>query len=80
MSSITIVSDAPNCGITYDRHYGDRNSFIIHATGLKPLTVGLLGEFSTTVLTSGLYYKTIMIVIMTIISDATIWIVTYDRD
>jgi hypothetical protein len=28
-----IVSDAPNCGITYDRHYDDRNSFIIEATG-----------------------------------------------
>ncbi len=28
-----IVSDAPNCGITYDRHYDDRNSFIIQATG-----------------------------------------------
>ncbi len=27
MSSITIVSDAPNCGVTYDRHYDDRNSF-----------------------------------------------------
>jgi hypothetical protein len=32
VSSITIVSDAPNCGITYDRHYDDRNSFIIQAT------------------------------------------------
>jgi len=28
-----IVSDAPNCGVTYDRHYDDRNSFIIQATG-----------------------------------------------
>jgi len=27
-----IVSDGPNCGITYDRHYDDRNSFIIQAT------------------------------------------------
>ncbi len=27
-----IVSDAPNCGITYDCHYDDRNSFIIQAT------------------------------------------------
>ncbi len=26
----------------------------------------------------GLYYKTITVVIMTIISDATIWSVTYD--
>ncbi len=32
MSSITIVSDAPNCGIAYDRHYDNRNSFIIQAT------------------------------------------------
>ncbi len=32
MSSITIVSDAPNCGVTYDRHYDDRNSFITQAT------------------------------------------------
>jgi hypothetical protein len=31
-SSITIVSDAPNCGVTYYRHYDDRNSFIIQAT------------------------------------------------
>jgi hypothetical protein len=28
--------------------------------------------------TSGLYIKTIMIVIMTIVSDATIWSVTFD--
>jgi hypothetical protein len=27
---------------------------------------------------SGLYYKTIMIIIMTIVSDATIWSVTFD--
>jgi hypothetical protein len=31
VSSITIVSEAPNCGIPYDRHYGDHNSFIIQA-------------------------------------------------
>ncbi len=30
--SITIISDAPNCGITYNCHYDDRNSFIIQAT------------------------------------------------
>jgi hypothetical protein len=30
-----IVSDAQNCGITYDHHYNDPNSFIIQATGLK---------------------------------------------
>ncbi len=28
-----IVSDAPNCGVTYNRHYDDRNSVIIQATG-----------------------------------------------
>jgi len=28
----------------------------------------------------GLYYKTITIIIMMIISDATIWSVTYDRN
>jgi hypothetical protein len=28
-----IVSDAPNCGITYDRQSDNRNSFIIQATG-----------------------------------------------
>jgi hypothetical protein len=29
---------------------------------------------------SGLYYKTITIVIMTIVSDATVWSLTYDRN
>jgi len=24
-------SDAPNCSVTYDHHYDDRNSFIIQA-------------------------------------------------
>jgi hypothetical protein len=28
-----IVSDAPNCGVTYDRHYDNHNSFIIQARG-----------------------------------------------
>jgi hypothetical protein len=27
-----IVSDAPNCGVTYDRHNDDHNSFITQAT------------------------------------------------
>jgi len=27
-----IVSDTPNCGITYDHHYDDCNSFIVQAT------------------------------------------------
>jgi hypothetical protein len=25
-------NDAPNCGVTYNCHYDDRNGFIIHAT------------------------------------------------
>jgi hypothetical protein len=29
---------------------------------------------------SGLYYKTITIVTLTIVSDATIWSITYDRN
>ncbi len=32
MSSITIISDAPNCGVTYDGQSDDRNSYIIQAT------------------------------------------------
>jgi hypothetical protein len=32
--SITIVSDAPNCGVTYDCQSDDHNSFVIQATGL----------------------------------------------
>jgi hypothetical protein len=27
-----VKSDAPNCSVTYDRHYDGRNSFIIQAT------------------------------------------------
>jgi hypothetical protein len=38
-SSITTVSDAPNCSVTYDRHYDDRNSFIIQATWWYKMTV-----------------------------------------
>jgi hypothetical protein len=36
VSSITIVGDAPNCGVTYDHHYDDCNSFIIQATDHFP--------------------------------------------
>jgi ribosomal protein L16 Arg81 hydroxylase len=44
-------SDAPNCSVTYDRHYDDRNSFIIQATGqtlhrrahLQPKNLTMLG-------------------------------------
>ncbi len=32
MLSITIISGVPNCGVTHNRHYDDRNSFIIQAT------------------------------------------------
>ncbi len=31
--SITVISDTPDCGITYDPHYDDCNSFVIQATG-----------------------------------------------
>jgi hypothetical protein len=37
VSSITIVSDAPNCGITYERLFDDHNSFIIQAIGVVKL-------------------------------------------
>jgi hypothetical protein len=47
------LSDAPNCGVTYDRHYDDCNSFIIQATGgyqvIWPkvnLSKGILIKFS----------------------------------
>ncbi len=33
-------SDAPNCSVTYDRHYDDRNSFIIQATVLFYIKFG----------------------------------------
>ncbi len=29
------ISDAPNCSDTYDRHYDNRNSFIIQANGQR---------------------------------------------
>ncbi len=59
-----------------------------HQTGLaRDKQSSLLGTFINfsrkiflNVGLSGLYYKTIMIVIMTIVSDATIWSVTYDRN
>ncbi len=50
MSSITIVSDAPNCGVTYDRHYDDHNSCIIQATGAhlsKRAKICSMGKFQT---------------------------------
>jgi hypothetical protein len=30
-----VKSDAPNCSVTYDHHYDDRNSFIIQATEVE---------------------------------------------
>ncbi len=49
MSSITIMNDAPNCGITYDHHSDDSrgiicdlNMFIVQATDL---TTDLTAEF-----------------------------------
>ncbi len=39
-----IVSDAPNCGITYDHHYDDRNSFIIQATDQSRTIIHILVE------------------------------------
>jgi hypothetical protein len=33
MSSITIISDTPNCGITYNPQSDDHNSFIIQVNG-----------------------------------------------
>jgi ribosomal protein L16 Arg81 hydroxylase len=39
-----IVSDAPNCGITYGRHYDNHNSFIIQATGHLQMTKNLVPE------------------------------------
>ncbi len=41
-----IVSDAPNCGVTYDRHYDDHNSFIIQATGSIIYWVAIYGSFA----------------------------------
>ncbi len=49
MSSITIVSDdATIWSVTYERHYDDRNSFIIQATGVdlfKLFGINLLTPF-----------------------------------
>ncbi len=33
-----MVSDTPNCRVTYDRHYDNRNSFIIQASGSNPIS------------------------------------------
>jgi hypothetical protein len=44
--ALASISDVPNCGITYDRHYDDHNSFIIQATGFKERGVELAATFS----------------------------------
>ncbi len=49
---------------------------IVHL--LETIQRSLLGISMLIKLSSGLYYKTIMIVIMTIVSNATIWSITYD--
>ncbi len=45
MSSVTIVSDIPNCGVTYDRHYDDHNSSIIQAIGVVKLFFGATDDW-----------------------------------
>jgi len=37
-----IVSDAPNCSVTYYRHYDDHNSFTIQATAYSVTIVATL--------------------------------------
>ncbi len=54
-SSITMVSDAPNCGVTYDHHYDDRNSFIIQATG--SCILNLLTTLTNTCVVSQCVYQ-----------------------
>ncbi len=41
-----IISGAPNCGITYDCHYDNRNSFIMQATDGSMGSQFLLSEKS----------------------------------
>ncbi len=36
-----IVSDAPNCGVSYDRQSDDHNSFIIQATGQEKKSINV---------------------------------------
>jgi hypothetical protein len=47
-----ILSDAPNCGLTYNRHYENRDSFIIQATvvyaqNYSDAVALALGQFNT---------------------------------
>jgi hypothetical protein len=42
--------------------------------------VGVWNVVDTLIEISVLYYKTITIILMTIINDATIWSITYDRN
>jgi CTP:phosphocholine cytidylyltransferase-like protein len=50
------VSDAPNCGITYNHHYDNRNSFIIRATEVVELGVNDILD-STNCLLKNMFVK-----------------------
>ena len=53
--------------------------FYFHANVLAPKGTNMTDPIlESSLKTSGLYYKAITIVIMTIVSDATIWSVTFD--
>ncbi len=62
-----------------DCHFGKAKPMTLNTSFSKFFQVSLIFHDKT----NGLYYKTITIVIMTIISiisDATIWSVIYDRN
>jgi hypothetical protein len=54
------------------------NTLIIYGRFLTLENVGAAVQYFYNIGTCGLYYKTITIVIMMIISDATIWSITFD--
>ena len=54
------------------------NQFAIHKFQYEPSVFSSLVWTNELAYTCGLYYKTITIVIMMIVSDATIWSVTFD--
>ncbi len=49
-------------------------------TKLSATFAEIFFELKLLVQTNGLYYKTITIVIMMIVSDATVWSITYDHN
>ncbi len=51
-----------------------------HGFKVKQMDYPLASGLCVILTTSGLYYKTITIIIMTIVSDATVWSVTYDHN